>query len=180
MNDIAGAIRISSGNVGMGTAPTKKLDVAGDVRFSGNLYPTAPIHYQAMLSPGTGTIKPAAGSALPFSRVAFNYGGAYDASTSTFTAPVKGMYEFCISLYSWNDTSTSGSIILSPPGSPGAWVVSVMNYHANSSWEDNHKCRQLTLPAGHQMKYYVINSSGLNIATNDYTYVNGRLLYAQD
>ena len=163
---------VSSGSTLSSTAWN---DLVSQINTLAKYQAASPIQYQAML-PGSGVVKYAANAAIPFTRVYTNTGGSYDATTATFTAPITGMYEFCISLQAWNDVGTANGVNLSTAGNPSAWVVGITSFHWSGYWEDNYKCRTSTVTAGTQLKYYAIGG-GLNINASDITYVSGRLLY---
>lgn len=69
------------------------------------------------------------GAKVNYGTTDFNYGGAYNTSTSTFTAPVAGIYQFNASIYNTTGTAADVLIRLDISGSRslslrGNWITS--------------------------------------------------------
>jgi hypothetical protein len=149
------------GRVGIGTiSPSEKLDVAGNVRFSGALMPnnSAGTSGQVLTSAGPGAPPVWSANTYPqilvvanrtstytigtgyatlvYNSASTNIGTAYNTSTGEFTAPADGMYQILFnnsySYTNYNINTMFNRVLLSP----GAGDI-VDTEVANGSWPEN-------------------------------------------
>ena len=187
----------ASGNVGIGTtSPSEKLEVAGDVKISGTgnglIFPDGTKQTTAA-APVYFSVKRDASYTWPYiatwlkvdfssnSTVWANVGGGFNTSTSTFTAPISGVYTFHGTIYFQG--LSSGDLIYAQIGAGGKYYFGNLAY-ANGSVQSVTASITVHLDAGQTASLFGYVSSspagqvyGNTTTTYAFTYFTGARVF---
>jgi hypothetical protein len=168
------SMTLKAGRLGIGTSePRAALDVRGKLLIDGRLSIPGRVAFAGTKTNGTSndTTTP-----VVFNNMSINVDGCYDTSTGYFTAPVSGLYVYCVQFGTGSGTNNPSSYQITKV-SNGTTTVIVHSYADANGAGNAPGCVNSVIVVLNAGDYIYVNLvSGYGIRADTHNYIYGYIL----